>query len=106
MTTQKSKPAKPATGKATASDKIVVAFHAREGTNRAKLLARLARDLGKPVAVAELMKAVYGVDDDERGKLVRVLAGVTWMIGKYKPGYKLTKDGEGSAATFTLSASR
>jgi DNA-binding response OmpR family regulator len=70
--TTKSKPAKPATGKSSLQEKIVAAFHARPATNRAKLLARLARDLGKPVAVAELMKAVYGADDDERGKLVRV----------------------------------
>ena len=104
--TLKSKRRPAARKSGSGADKIAAAFGVREGTNRAKLLARLGRNLGKPVAVPELMKAVYGADDDEPGKLMRVVAGAFVMIEKHKPGYRLAKAGEGRTATFTLAAKR
>ena len=85
---------------------ILAAFGAREGTNRAKLLARLARDIGRPVAVADLMTAVYGKDDGDHGKLGMVMKGAFVMVEKRKPGYRITKSGERGEIAFTLSAVR
>ena len=72
---------------------ILAAFGAREGTFRAKLLSRLARDIGRPVVVSDLMTAVYGKDDGERGKLGMVMKGAFLMIEKRKPGYRIDKTG-------------
>ncbi len=85
---------------------ILAAFGEREGTNRAKLLARLARDIGRPVAVGDLMTAVYGKDDGERGKLAMVTKGALVMIEKRKPAHQTTKSGERGDGAFTLSAIR
>ena len=85
---------------------ILAAFGAREGIFRAKLLARLARDIGRPVAVPDLMTAVYGKDDGEHGKLGMVMKGAFVMIEKRKPGYRITKTGERGETAFTLTAVR
>jgi hypothetical protein len=86
------------------TDAILAAFHARPGTNRAKLIAALARSLGKPVSVADLIKATYG--SGPHTGMSNAIAGVEIMIAKHKPGYRLTKSGEGSEASLTLTATR
>ena len=114
MTTKtKRRPPTAAKAKPTAAKKpaggvegILAAFGARDGTFRAKLLSRLARDIGRPVAVPDLMTAVYGKDDGERGKLGMVMKGAFVMIEKRKPGYRITKTGERGETAFTLSAVR
>jgi hypothetical protein len=97
------KSAKSVTG---AAAKIVAAFHAREGTNRAKLLARLASDLGRPVPVSALLTAVYGKATAPRAPLYMVMKGALAMVEKNKPGYHIVKAGEGDEATYTLSVAR
>jgi hypothetical protein len=91
----KAPPKKPAA----TSDKIaaiLAAFSVLEGTNRAKVLSYLARDLGRP-AVAALMKAAYGEDDGERGKLGMVMKGLFVAIEKRKPSYRIEAGGERGA---------
>ncbi len=72
----------------------------------AALLARLARDIGRPVAVPDLMTAVCGKDDGEYGKLSMVMKGAFVMIEKRKPGYRITKTGDLGETAFTLTAVR
>ena len=95
----------PPAAKANGVSKVVEAFGARPGTNRARLLDRLAKNLGKPVAVADLSKAVYG-KEDQVGALAMVLKGAFWMIATRKTGHKLTKGGERGAVTYTLTATK
>lgn len=95
----------PPGAKANGVSPVVLAFGARPGTNRAKLLDRLAKEIGKPVAVADLSKAVYG-REDRTGALAMVIKGAFRMIEKRKTGHKLVKSGERGAVTFTLTASR
>lgn len=108
----KRKPAAPArkpTAKAAkpkGGDKVLVAFEAREGSNQAKVLTRLAATLGKPVAVGEVTKAVYGKDDGNRGALAMVVRGIEAKVKSGKTGYRLVKSGERGAATLMLSATR
>jgi hypothetical protein len=93
----KRKTTKPA---AKTIDAILAAFHARAGTNRAKLIAALARNLGKPVSIADLIKATYG--NGPHTGMSNAIAGVEIMIATHKLGYRLTKSGEGSEASLTL----
>ncbi len=110
----KSRPATAAKAKTTAAKKptggiegILAAFSAREGTNRAKLLARLARDIGRPVPLADLAAAVYGKPNAPRAPLAMVMRGALMTARTKKPGYKIEQSGgRGDAAAFTLSAVR
>ena len=95
----------PPAAKAEPGSKVVLAFGARPGTHRAALLDRLAKNLGKPVAVADLSKAVYG-REDRTGALAMVIKGAFRMIEKRKTGHKLTKSGERGAITYTLADSK
>lgn len=107
--TRKPAPKAPAARKATAGggklSPVCEAFGARPGTNRAKLLDRLAASMGKPVAVTDLAKAVYG-DADRTDALGMVLKGALWMIETRKPGYRLVKSGGRGAIAFALEKTR
>ena len=102
--TAKATPAKKPTG---GVEGILAAFGAREGTNRAKLLTRLARDIGRPVPLAALSEAVYGKASAPRAPLAMVMRGALMTARTKKPGYQITQiGGRGDAAAFTLSAVR
>jgi hypothetical protein len=94
------------TASAPKADKVIEAFGAREGTNRAKLLARLARDIGRSVPVTALAKAVYGTSDAPRAPLMMVMKGALATVADKKPGYKIIKSGKGRETAFRLSAAR
>ena len=101
--TKTTAPKKPAGG----VEGILAAFGARPETNRAKLLARLARDIGRPVPVTALSEAVYGKASAPRAPLAMVLRGALMTARTKKPGYQITQSGgRGDAAAFTLSAVR
>ena len=75
--TAKTSAAKKATG---GVEGTLAALGARLGTNQAKLLARLARDIGRPVPVAALSEAVYGQADAPRAPLAMVMGDVCgWL---------------------------
>lgn len=71
---------------------VLSAFKARSGTNRAKLLARMADDLGKPVTFSDLAVAVYGDNEKRAGMLSMVMKGAQYSIGKDDLPFTITKE--------------
>jgi len=92
---KKEKAAKPTKEKGENNDE----FGVRLGSNRNKLFDLLKKHIGKPVAVAKAVEAVYG-----KGGSLGPLAGVIKGCELTAPhgGATVTKDGKGEKMTLTL----
>src|SRR5262245_28984253 len=87
-------------------DGIAGVFETRPNTNKDKLLDILGKkNLGKPVSVDSLSKAIYG-DVEKRGALKMVVLGLRVAITEKDLPYKIESEGEGKEATITLSKSK
>lgn len=80
-------------------------FGLREGSNREKLVDCLLAAKGKPVAISDLLKAVYGSTKEEgKGPLNMVLKGMGDMIAKNKIKMDIVKAKDDKGVTIALKA--
>lgn len=80
-------------------------FGLREGSNREKLVDCLLEAKGKPVAIAGLLKAVYGSAKEEgKGPLNMVLKGTQDMIDKNKIKMEIVRAKDDKGVTIALKA--
>lgn len=106
---KKAKTAKKANGASEnlSANPVAAAFGARKGTNREKLLIKLADNKGKRVKRNDLLKAVYGsMNEENLGSLAMVLKGAQGTIVKNKLKFdiKKEKDEKTKEITFALHA--
>lgn len=84
---------------------VVAQFGARAGTNREKLLTKLAENIGKMVSFSDLITATYGRTnkEDNKGATAMVLKGVDIMIKAGKLPFELRKEkGENGHISYGL----
>lgn len=87
------------------SDKIVEAFGMRDGTNYARMLDHLAKNVGKQVKVDELARAAYKAGDHDKAKrrVVTMSRKVQdGIIVKKRLPYKIVKEKSDDGVTIGL----
>ena len=85
-------------------DGIAGVFGSREGSNQELALLKLDAAKGKPVAIGDLLQAIYKSKDAEefRGAFNAVAAGIKKAIETKKLGYVFEMEGRGDEAAFSL----